>query len=110
VWRVEREGVRRKREWDAVGVAVGGGGSGGIDELTVEGVQKAMRVDLLAYPVGGLGTERGLVDLVALDLPGDKLDLPALAVEDGKLLGRGRHRVEQVGDQPVELGMTLAPV
>src|SRR5262249_49653611 len=58
----------------------------------------------------GLGTERSLVCLVTLDLPGDKLDLPALAVEDGKLLGRGRHRVEQVGDQPVELGMTLAPV
>src|SRR5262249_16314044 len=69
-----------------------------------------MGVNLLAHPVGGLGTERSLVCLVTVDLPGDKLDLPALAVEDGKLLGRGRHRVEQVGDQPVELGMTLAAV
>src|SRR3981081_2138939 len=56
------------------------------------GVEEAFGGELLAHPLGGLGTQRGLLGLLAFELSTDQLDLPALAVEEGKLWGRGGRR------------------
>src|SRR5438552_5211802 len=104
------DGVLGQAEGDPVGVPLGDAERRLVDKLAADGVEQAMGPKLLTDADLGLRAERAPGALSNLEFVSQDLDLPALAVELGQLQRVGRERVEQIGEQAVDLPRALEPV
>ena len=92
-------GAQRADERHPVGIQVGVAGAE-VDEVADRVVDQQDPPDLLLDPVRVAGAQhRSGLQLVDLDLVEDGLDLPALRVGGGEILGGGEVGVEDGGDR-----------